>query len=428
MTLLQELLNLGLVDIGSDDSRFGKMQAASTALSTQFQKSPELLITATLVSLDEDINEDNQFFELVEKLVIDEWNTLRNTHVNRPRQLLRSIAISALASATSEDPKRSGIVWNTAAARLIHNQTHLGKASVLIEKLLGDAFSTAESEALQRAGMISVATKRSHRKRKASSPPEAPSLGGVIKSDDVLKDVARAAGPQNSQGEALNEPNRYWPSQGQPWSNEFTPLMTAALVKAVNAGTSRLADSISSNLAAMEEHLLNQLGEVEALQSKLAESTASGRMRLDVLWWSQARYSPSQKTGYGQLSSAAAALAAAVDLTTLVPPLAPASVTHVLGETVAAFAPREPASVVEYLAQLREAGPGLGDVLPTGDTNKSRVPLIEVVTEAVHGGDASDEILRSRAGVDPKLLLEPAEFATWLFRELQALRIVEDLL
>ena len=429
--MLQELLNLGLVDIGSDDSRFGKMQAASAALLTRFTDSPKLMITATLIALDEDVNENAPFFELVEGLVIDEWNTLRNTHVNRPRQLLRSIAISALASATSDNPERSGVVWNTAAARLTHNQAQLGKASALIEQFLVTAFLTAEGEALQRAGMSPVTSKKSRRKRKASSPPEVPSLSGTIKSEDVLKDVARAAGPQYPQGEALNDSNPHWSNSAPHWSYEFTPRMSAALVKAVNSGTSRLADSIAGDLAVhlgtMEEHLLNQLGEVEALQTRLAESAASGRMRLDVLWWSQARYSPSQKTGYGQLSSAAAALAAAVDLITLVPPLAPASVTHVLGETVAAFAPSEPASVMEYLVQLREAKPDLADALPKGDTNKSRVPLIEVVAEAVHGGDTSAENLRSRAGVDPELLLDPAEFAMWLFRELQALRIAEDL-
>ncbi|MEW8500779.1 MAG: GTPase-associated system all-helical protein GASH, partial [Candidatus Thiodiazotropha taylori] len=63
--MLQDLLNFGLVDIGSDDSRLAKMELASAKLSQQFGKSPPLLITATLVALDENIDEKTAFFELV---------------------------------------------------------------------------------------------------------------------------------------------------------------------------------------------------------------------------------------------------------------------------------------------------------------------------------------------------------------------------
>ncbi len=94
--MLQELLNLGLVEIGADDSRFQKMQNAANALSRHFVEKPELLVTATLIALDDDSDEGDPFFELVEKLVIVEWVTLRNTHVNRPRQLLRSITVDAI--------------------------------------------------------------------------------------------------------------------------------------------------------------------------------------------------------------------------------------------------------------------------------------------------------------------------------------------
>lgn len=427
MSMLQELLNLGLVDIGSDDSRFGKMETAAAALAKQFEESPALLTTATLIALDEDVDEDDPFFELVEGLVIDEWKTLRNTHVNRPRQLLRSIAISAMASVTSEDPERSAIVWNTAAARLGHDQTNLGKASELLEQFFDAAFSTAEGEALRRAGMSAVAATTKRRKSKPSSAPEAPSLDGTIESDDVLQDVARAAGPQYPHVEALDDPNPQWTNSGQAWSHDFTPRMADALVKAVNLGTSRLAESITADLAtqvaALEEHLLKQLGEVEALQSKLAESEASERMRLDVLWWSQARYSPSKKAAYAQLPAASVALAAATDLTALVPALAPASVVHVLGETVAACATGERTTVMKHLVQIQEAAPELGDVLPTKNTNEARVPLIEIVAEAARGTAVSAKHLRSQAGVDPELMLDPSEFAMWLFRELQARRI-----
>lgn len=430
--MLQELLNLGLVDIGSDDSRFTKMESAATQLARRFVESPSLLIAATLIALDENIEENEPFFDLVEDLVIAEWNTLRNTHVNRPRQLLRSIAISALTSAVHEDAERSAIVWNTAASRLLHDQTSLGKTSVLLTQQLEVAYSTAEREALRRAGMVVVTPKKERRKAPASSAPAAPSLSGSIENEDVLQDIARAAGPKLPEYPEIDDPNPHWPNQQPPhWPQGFTPRMAEALVKAVNLGTARLAESITIELAthitAMEGHLEKALRQVESLQAKLAKSEAARRMRLDVLWWSQARYSPSQKAAYSTLSCASVALVAAIDLTAMVPPLAPASVTHVLGETVAACTGDKRQSVLKHLEELKESSSliELDNILSRGDAKEVRVPLLAVAAEAANGSIVSEHDLRVRAGVEPELMLEPADFAMWLFREIQARRIAE---
>src|SRR5207244_1298178 len=93
MSTLQELLNLGLVDIGADDSRFAKMEAAGTALVERLKSEPSLVIPAALIAVDHDADENDPTFVLVEDLVIDNWKTMRNTHQNRPRELLRSIII-----------------------------------------------------------------------------------------------------------------------------------------------------------------------------------------------------------------------------------------------------------------------------------------------------------------------------------------------
>jgi len=52
MSALQELLNLGLVDIGSDDSRFEKIQSTVAAFTTKLKEEPDLLIPATFIRLD----------------------------------------------------------------------------------------------------------------------------------------------------------------------------------------------------------------------------------------------------------------------------------------------------------------------------------------------------------------------------------------
>jgi hypothetical protein len=434
MSMLQELLNLGLVEIGSDDSRFEKMQAAASALAKRFGEEPHLLIPATLVALDEDVDEDDPFFILVEEIVTLEWKTLRNTHANRPRQLLRSIAIDALATAATESAEVSSVIWNTAASLMRHQQMRLGKAAGLIEQLLSQAYERAETEAIKRAGMSLPPSKR--KSKKPSYVPAELKLNTQIKADELITDVARAAGPQHPAGQPLTDPNPHWPNAANPWSHEFNPRMTAALVKAVNLGTSRLAKSVTEGFVAhvtsLDKHLFDQINAVEEVLAEVAQSNASGHMRLNVLWWSEACYSPLLKKGYRELIPSVGALIAAIDLATIIPPLAPASVTYVLAEMVAdicsgAEAQQSSQPLEDYIKVLATASLDLRSALPQATTSGGRVPLVELVSEATAGAALSKDIVQARAGIKPDLQMTPSDFAMWMFREIQASRLVEGL-
>ncbi len=433
MSILQELLNLGLVDIGSDDSRFEKMQSAASTLAKRFTEEPTLLIPAALVALDDDVDDDDPIFAQVEELVITEWNTLRNTHVTRPRHLLRSVVIEALASTTEGNAEISGVVWNTAASRLRHGQARLGKAAPVVERLLEQACEIAETEAVGRAGMADLPFKKRRRRKRSKSDDVTLELDGTIEEAESLKEVARAAGSQYPPGQGLTDPNPHPTTQAPEWSQEFTPRMTAAVVKAVNRGTSRLSESLSESLdgylGAREKRLLEQLRGTEQIQ--MAQSYASSRMRLDVLWWSEALYSPSLQGGYRELPLPVAVVAAAIDLAAIVPALSPASVSYVLGETMLRLCRildvDEKQQLGSYLLGLSEAKPDFGEALPRSTTDDTRLPLIDLVGEASTGSKLSSDALRKRTGIDMTLELTAAEFSMWVFRDLQARRLVEDL-
>ncbi len=431
MSTLQELLNRGLVDIGSDDSRFEKLKSAASALATRFKEDPELLLRATLISLDDSVHENDPMFAQVEELVIAEWKTLRNTHVNRPRELLRSIVVDALATATNGNAKAAGAVWNTAASPLRHGQARLGQAAPVVQKVIQDAGQFAESEAVARSGLVVPGSdKRGQEKAPFERVPF--TVKGTIADEDLLKDVGRAAGPQNPQGQGLEAPNPHWTNQAPQWSYEFTPRMTAALVKAVNLGTGRLAESVAQGVASyLSTFDAELLREVEQLRNDMSQMRDSSRMRLDVLWWSESLYSPSLQVSYRDLPLPVAAVAAAGDLTKIVPALAPASVCYVLGETVLRLSHildetgDQPVSA--YLKGLADERTDFGDSLPRSSTPDARSPLLDLVGEASSGQVVPPKILRSRTGVDGALKLSSAEFAMWVFRDLQARRLVKEL-
>ena len=73
MSTLQELLKLGLVAIGSDDSRFATMEAAGAALVKHLLSNPALVIPATLIAIDCDADENDPILTLVEGLL---WGPL----------------------------------------------------------------------------------------------------------------------------------------------------------------------------------------------------------------------------------------------------------------------------------------------------------------------------------------------------------------
>ncbi len=436
MSILQDLLNLGLLEIGSDDSRFEKMQSAASVLTKRLKEEPALLIPATFVTLDENVDEDAPIYILVEDIVIAEWKTLRNTHTNRPRQLLRSILIEALASASDGNAEASGVVWNTAAALLRHKQVQPGKAGNVVETIVRQACNTAELEAISRAGMAEQPSKK-RKQEKATINELVLEFDSEIEEDEIVADVARSAGPQFTPVPGdLDDPNPHWPTSAQPWSNEFTPRMAAALVKAVNLGTARLSEGLSENLTdyigALEKRLLDQLRDAEKLQNELMQQHLSSRMRLEVLWWSESLYSPTLRGGYRDFPLPIAVVAAAIDLSKIVPALAPASVCYVLGETVLHLCRvvdvKKKQRLISYLQGLTSsARPEIEVLLPRPMLDGGRLPLIDIVGEACTGADITAEALRSRAGIDAMLELSPAEFAMWIFRDLQARRLIEEL-
>lgn len=430
MSLLQELLNAGVVDIGSDDSRFEKMQSAASVLAARFEQEPQLLVPATLISLDNSVDENDPIFVLVEELVIAEWKTLRNTHVNRPRELLRSIIIDALSTATHGKAEAAGVVWNAAASPLRHGQVRLGKTGPIVERLIKTVAQIAEKEAVNRTSHVPLPSAKPD-PAKGTTEGGSLNIKATIKDDDVLIGVARAVGPTNQQNQPLETPNPHWPNTGQPWSFEFSQRMAEALVKAVNLGTGRLIESLNKNVAGLLGRIGDRVREAEQLQYEMSEAHATSRMRLDVLWWSESLYSPSTQEGYRDLALPVAAVVAAADLTAIVPALAPATVCYILGETVYRLAKILDTNVeqpiVSLLQMLTEAKPNLGDGFPSVPTNDMRLSLLDLVGEACSGRTISSETLRSRAGIDGAIKLFPADLAMWVFRDLQARRLVKEL-
>ena len=420
MSTLQELLNLGLVAIGSDDSRLTKLEACGMVLVEHLRANPDLVAPATLIALDRDIEGDEPVLALVDQKLVNVWKTIRNTHLNTPRELLRSIIIYALSVLGADRPEMAALIWQTAFGPLNHNQARLGKESELVRKLLQDFQKRAENEAIARTRFSEPPLK----KRRSRQPIESfTELQGA----DFAADIGRSVGPHDRKGRAFESPNPHWPSSGDPWSHEFTPRMTAALVKAVNLGMKQLLTPLGKAMQAQQDDLKQRLtSHLEAIRAQ-----GSGKTQLDVLWWSEAKYSSSLRLGYRGMETAVAAVSMAQDLSVLVPTMAPTSVTHVLGEAVAAISQdnSSPAlwSIETLLDALHTSNSNLQEVIPDIPATDGRVPLFHLVVKAIGGHRISRDEVSGKAGVDPELEISAPDFSMWVFRDIQALRLVEEL-
>jgi hypothetical protein len=428
MSALQELLNLGLVEIGADDSRFLRMQSAASAFSTKLKDEPDFLIPSALIAIDNEVDENNPLFILVEDMVIVEWPTMRNTHVNRPRELLRSIIIAALETTINENPEAAGVVYNTVASPLKFGQVRLGKAAVVVERLLKEAARIAETEAVKRAGLMTSRMKI-HEKKPIHETPSL-EIKSTVSDSDILADLVGASGPHNAQSLPGTNPNPHWPNAGHPWSYEFAPRMAATLVKAVNLGTQRLGASLSKSLATYLSNLNDEVRQAEQLCVEISESRNISQMRLNVLWWSEALYSPMIGSSYRELALPVAAVIAARDLTAIVPALSPVSVSYVLAETVLRLSRilehDEIQSISFYLGELATAKNKFLKSFSQVSTIQ-RQPLLDLVVDASGGIEPSEGNSRLRTGLDISLKLSSGEFAMWVFHDLQARRLVEEL-
>ena len=412
-----------------------KIQSAASGLVQKFHEEPGLLIGATLLTIDCEVHEDDALFVLVEELVINEWPTLRNKHPNRPRELLRSVIIDALKNMIEENPEAAGIVWNTAASPIKHGQAKLGKADPIVTQLIEKANCIVETEAVKRA-TLPLPVKKKKKRRKISSESEPLQLNGNIKSDDILQSITCAVAPQYPAGTVLSEANPHWPNTaGTPWPSEFIPRMSEAVANAVSLGNKKLAKSLEENLSAHLEDFAKrtteQVEQTQQIRNEKAESRDTTRMKLDVLWWSEALYSPSKRCSYRDLKIPSAAVFAACDLTDIAPALSPTSVSYVLGETLYKLSrimkSKGQKKLGGYLSQLAVEKHDLRNAWAQIKIFSTRCSLLEIVEETQEGMNPSTQELQMRTGVDPNIPLSPGEFAMWLFRDIQARRLVEVL-
>lgn len=416
-SFLQCLLNEGhLRDLGEDKTRFDFLTGAVGTLS-EFLSSEAggaEVVSFTIVGLDPETPPDDPIFDRVTKAVVEEWPTYGNVYRgDRPRQLLRMVVLAAIDAAAAFDGAVAAAAWYTASNWLTLGPTLEGALGAFVARL---GLQT-EEQAVELWKRPSTET--SFRMPSRTIAEMKPLSTFTLKKDLITGDLQEsiAEGITN-----LRINSQYGRNNPDAWVTEMVPKLAAVILSAAtsggNAAINRINEAGLVSAEGMKEFAASIGDKVrEALAE--AERAASGRdLRSDLLWWRQSLYSPSQRGSYRDLDTRQAVLVMAVDLHVLVPTLTPHSVEFVLRETARASGLDAEIGLADLVALARDHRDLWSERYPTSVPERPRRVPVLTAALAEHGG-AEDWL-----GPASAASLSAPDAAVWLFRELQASRLV----
>jgi hypothetical protein len=421
---LLQFLEVGVIDLGSDDSKLEKLRETAQHLSAVLLQGPAKTSSFTMAAADPAIaSTDPTIVEAMEALK-KQWQTISNTHRSPPVAILRAILLDGIMQAARADDAIAVAFVNTARNALAHasvaDEAEIWRAAVGEIETKVDARAETEWATPE---MISV-------KPLKYAPPNPKSVDYEVASVDKEKLQAKifsASGPWGGGNQ-----NRYWVNNNpQQWGEDFADRMAAAIAEAVGAVTSQLKPPsvdiktpLSALATAVSTHVSDALGSFSA-------ATAGLQRRTNLLWWKEAMYSPSAHESYQDLPLFDAAALMALDLHEQVPTYSPASVSALLQQSIQALpggegsldaSRREFASLVQDAISSTHMEPFRTLASAYAPAPEGRGLLLSLIGNPREAKAIEPESLRDYVGVDASKAMSPSEWGTHLFRELQAAR------
>jgi hypothetical protein len=117
-TVLLRFLSSGLVDVGGDDAKLGKLQATSAAIALVLKKAPSKVPNYSLIAFDSNAPSADPVVVEALNALKEIWPTYVNTFASTPVAVLRAIILDALVEAARED-ERAAVAFSTSARNIL---------------------------------------------------------------------------------------------------------------------------------------------------------------------------------------------------------------------------------------------------------------------------------------------------------------------
>ncbi|WP_039045049.1 GTPase-associated system all-helical protein GASH [Plesiomonas shigelloides] len=338
-TILDSFLSLGLIEsIDGNDERYAKIEQAAQKLAEYYREERNQLIPAILCGLNPNVSLNELPIKKAKELLQNEWKAFLTAYTDEPVNLYRTIILEA-CSLVSEEDNNAAIMWLTACDAF--PLLMCGKEEKILRTFLQSLGRTAEQNAIVSAPDLSFI------KEKSIKLDELQTRGIPERSVDKIelyKRIAGAAGSQytnkNGQTEVGTNPNRYYPHQSPlQWAGDFAERMSDILTsELVFVEEQAIANQQMKNLNSLKKSVEKALNEqrlaLQREQKAFINFQRQEQTRLNVLWWTEALYSTSQKESYRSYPPEIAAVLMPYDLLEEIQLPSPASVVFTLAEAV----------------------------------------------------------------------------------------------
>lgn len=421
---LLRFLEVGIIDLQGDDTKLEKLRATVKNLAAALRKTPSKTARFTMAAADPNITATDPTIEETMTALQSQWETVANAFSRRPVSILRAILLDAIVQAARSDDAIAVAFVNIARNALVHTETS-DEAEIWCE-----AVSEIETKVDARAEAEWATPETITVDALTYTPPAPASAQHEVPTVDqsaLRESIFSAAGPWGA-----NQPNQYQSHQSQHWAPVFADKMSIAIAEVLNGVAEELASPPVIDLSGPLSTLANAVTtHVDKVLASFSGATAGLQRRTNLLWWKEALYSPSAHASYLDLPLFEAAALMALDLHKQVPTYSPASVSAFLREAIRCLptdndAPEkgecDVASLIRtargaaFMQPLREQAAQYAPA-PIG-----RGPLLSLIG---HPRDSSvDEAatLHFLCGMDGSTKMTPADWGTYLFRELQSTR------
>lgn len=421
---LMRFLDIGAIDLKGEDSRLEKLRATAKDLAAVLKKVPAKTISFTMVAADPGVASDDPTIQEAMAALRKQWETVSNAFSGPPVAILRAVLLDAIVQAARADESISVAFVNTARNALAHAET--ADEAVVWREAVGEIEAKVDAHAEQEWAtpeMITVDPLQ-------YTPPAAVKLQYKVSTVDratLQTSIHRSAGPWNG-----NPSNQYSPSnQPQQWAASFAEHMTEVigvqldtLAKGLAPAPVDLSGPLTTLATAVTAH-------VEKALASFSGATAGLQRRTNLLWWKEALYSPSVHESYLDLPAFEAAALMALDLHEQVPTYSPASVSAFLKEAIRCL-PGDPggtdggeqdiATLVSAARTTEFMHPFRNLAAQYVQAAVGRGPLLSVIGHPQSPTTVDAAALRALAGLDASTRMTPAEWGSYLFRELQSAR------
>ncbi|QNX18070.1 GTPase-associated system all-helical protein GASH [Acinetobacter seifertii] len=422
--ILMKFLKLELIDLQGSDEKLDKLEKTSISLAKLLEANPSKTMAYTLIALDPKAPEDDPVVQETISILEENWTTYSNTFSGTPVQVIRALLLQALVNSAEENQQVAIALVSITRNILPHIEVgnEIDMWNKLVAKFESQLNIAAEKE-WTTPEKISV---------KAFSYT-VPKQIKVSSSDVVLdrvtleNDISKASGPQNKKGVATGG-NNTWPNHDPTnWVYQFSSMMTSAIADTVDNAFEQakikpidLSKPLQELSTAVADHIDSTL---EAVSS----ATIGLQRRTSLIWWKESLYSQSASSSYRKMPIDIAAAVMAFDLFNQVPACSPASVSAFLYESIFLITNHNDENQVELAQRVKEVqqspyAASLRKYIHNYFKNiKGRGLLLRLLVSDLH---PDDKQFRELTGLAPNTQLSNAEWASWVFRELQAIRAV----